>query len=314
MRSVFLLTTTTLVLLSTTAYAWLYDTTSVDCLQSQWTEWMKVGYNTRLRSRVILRHPSNGGTGCGPNEETEQLPAGETITPQETARAFDTFFLKGQTSLTRSPEKERDLLVILDESGSITSPVFYDARDALGELLGYICPGIGPNYPYHQVAFMTFSSRFTEHFDFNDYGTYAGVRNAISQVTYSSGGTATHEALDYARTTMFANGDFSVSTKGLRSGSLKEVLLITDGQPNDASATVAAAQRLQNIGVSVFALGIGNVVNSHMEQLVSEPEYKHIFHLESFDDFHTMVEAVESVYSTGERCVNLNPWSRRGVA
>ncbi|XP_019643442.1 PREDICTED: collagen alpha-1(XII) chain-like [Branchiostoma belcheri] len=309
----FLVSSVVLLLLSTAARAWLYDTTSVDCLQSEWSEWMKVGYNTRLRSRVILRHPSNGGTACGPNEETEQLPAGETITPQETARAFDTFFLKGQSTTSRNPGKERDLLIILDESGSIGLEVFNDAKEALARLLGYICPGIGPSYPYHQIAFMTFSSSYTEHFDFNDYGTYTGVSNAIRQVTYSDGGTNTHNALDYARTTMFANGDFSVSssTKGLRPGSLKEVLLITDGRPNSDSLTEAAAERLRNIGVSVFALGIGNVIQSHMEQLISEPEYKHIFHLDSFADFHTMVESVELVYSGGERCVNLNPWSRR---
>ncbi|XP_066295195.1 matrilin-2-like [Branchiostoma lanceolatum] len=322
MRSSFVLLPVALALLSTGAFGWLSDTTSVDCLQSRWSEWMKVGYNTRLRTRVILRHPSNGGTACGPNEETEQLPAGETITPQETAQAFDSFFLRRQTTLTRNPAAERDLLVILDESGSIGVAVFEEAKEALAKLLGYICPRIGPDVygnPYHQVAFMTFSSSYEEHFDFDDYGSYAGVRDAILQETYSSGTTATHDALDYARTTMFANGDFSVSAKGLRPESMKEVLLITDGQPNSASATVAAAEELQSIGVDVFALGIGNnIAQNHMEQLVSHPAYKHIFHLGSFDDFHTIVDTVEQQYNVlagsnvNNPCINFNPWEITG--
>ncbi|CAH1272662.1 MATN2 [Branchiostoma lanceolatum] len=310
-RSIPLISSAVLVLLTTTACAWLHDTNSVDCLQSQWAEWMKVGYNTRLRSRVILRHPSNGGTACGPNEETEQLPAGEKITPEETAQAFDTFFLRRQTTLTRDPAKERDLLIVLDESGSITSPVFEEAKEALAKLLGYICPGIGPTYPYHQVAFMTFSTSYQEHFDFDDYGSYAGVRDAILRETYSSGSTYTHLALNYARTNMFSNSAIGPSGKGLRPDSLKEVLLITDGHPQYDSATVAAAAELQSIGVDVFALGIGNIDQNHMEQLVSEPEYKHIFHLDSFDDFHTMVDAVETVYTGTGNCVNFNPWTGR---
>eukprot|EP00058_Branchiostoma_floridae_P014706 XP_002600194.1 hypothetical protein BRAFLDRAFT_66699 [Branchiostoma floridae] len=191
MRS-FLFLSSAFALLSSAAFSSvLHDTTPVDCLQSQWSEWMQVSYNTQYRTRTILRYPLNGGLPCGPNEEIRQLPgsAGGTITPQETAQAFDTFFLRSQTTLTRNPNMMRDLLVILDESGSLGNVNFETTKEALATVLGYICPGIGPSYPYNQVALMTFSTSVREHFDFDDYGTYAGVRDAILQVPYAGIGT-----------------------------------------------------------------------------------------------------------------------------
>eukprot|EP00058_Branchiostoma_floridae_P014707 XP_002600195.1 hypothetical protein BRAFLDRAFT_66700 [Branchiostoma floridae] len=312
-----------LVLLSTAAFAWLHDTTAVDCIQSQWSGWSNVGVRTQRRTRVTLRYASHGGDACGPIEETKPLPAGETITTADTSRSFDNFFLNPRPAgiqqrmmgLQRNPAIKRDLLIILDDSGSIGFDAFQKAKASIATVLDYICPGIGLYSPYHQVALMTFHSTPTKQFDFNDHGSYAELKEAILAVPYEvlmtnfvnkQGGprTDTHEALDYARTTMFT------SRTGLRPGSLREVLLLTDGQPNEDDLTVQAAERLRNSGITVFALGIADGVdNEHLEQLVSDPEYKHIFHLNTFEDLADMVANVEEAYDTYGRCVSFNPFA-----
>ena len=87
----------------------------------------------------------------------------------------------------------------------------------------------------------------------NKFGSKTALINAINNIAYNSGATATHLALDYVMNNSFkpAAGD--------RANVPNILIVMTDGKSNSPSQTLAAAQRLHGIaGLTVFAIGIGS--------------------------------------------------------
>ncbi|KAI8503801.1 hypothetical protein Bbelb_187720 [Branchiostoma belcheri] len=92
-----------------------------------------------------------------------------------------------------------------------------------------------------------------------------------------------------------------------------KVILITDGQPTDASEVEVEqeAQRLKNMGVEVFAFGIDetHAINfDHLKKVVSPKDTSHVFHIEGVQEFTEIVEMIraqaESPHNTGQ-CIDL---------
>ena len=98
----------------------------------------------------------------------------------------------------------RDLLVIVDSSGSITSNEFELAKDELNRLLGSICPDDDPfSRDIHKAALLRYSNMPVEIFDFNANENTQQVKESIDKMTYSGGGTCTGDAFHYAFTDIF---------------------------------------------------------------------------------------------------------------
>ena len=99
----------------------------------------------------------------------------------------------------------RDLVLIMDSSGSIGSKSFTEAKNQTSRLIGLLCP-IPPfdriiNFPYqyNQAAMVTYSTGVVNNFDFSTYSTTVDVQNAILRARYEGRQTNTHLAFDTAR-------------------------------------------------------------------------------------------------------------------
>lgn len=127
-----------------------------------------------------------------------------TPSTTEQAKHFTKSFFRysdstGGRAKRRSQAGElRDLLVILDSSGSIGNGVFSDAKEQIGRLVALLCPQPDPfNYGYQQLAFMTFSKTVSEIFQFDSYTSVSDIQSAIKQAPYLGSSTCTATAFNY---------------------------------------------------------------------------------------------------------------------
>lgn len=131
-------------------------------------------------------------------------------TVYETAKAVaQKFIIKTRQENGVTIGQVRDLLVIVDSSGSIGGANFNKATNQLARLLGLLCPSPDPFDHIQQAALVEFSSTVREIFDFNDKGNTQQVQDGVRSMAYMAGSTCSATAFDFAKTNMFttAKGD-----------------------------------------------------------------------------------------------------------
>ncbi|XP_019633300.1 PREDICTED: cartilage matrix protein-like [Branchiostoma belcheri] len=312
----FISLTLTITLL-TAAQAWLYDgATPVDCIED-WGPWRCAGNKKQYRENIIFRHPTVNGAPCV-NGRIEFNENSCEPTLDDKTRSVEKFWLNhdnGFTSGSRSGREsglKRDILILLDMSGSISTTAFNEVKVDISRFIGLICPAgdLGRGRT-NQLALVAFSDRIVRVFDFNDHYNLAVTQNAIRNFQRQGTNTHTKQALEYVRRNMF--GSQGLAYRGLRRDSNHEVILITDGQPTDASEVEVEqeAQRLKNMGVEVFGFGIDETqaINfEHLNKVVSPKDTSHVFHIKGVQEFTAIVEIIraqaESPHNTGQ-CIDL---------
>ncbi|XP_052219828.1 cartilage matrix protein-like [Dreissena polymorpha] len=191
----------------------------------------------------------------------------------------------------------RDLLVIVDSSGSITPEGFAIGKKQLSRLLGMLCPVPNPfDSNYQRAALLQYSSTVQEIFDFNDKPSTNLVQQGINSMIYDAGITCTGDAFNYAYNNMFT------TAKGMRTSPdvKQEVLIITDGQSNCGVNAIAAAANLQT-KADVFGLMIGYHTpagEAELTSYVSYPINTHLFAINGMQDLEQLVNLIDSQLST----------------
>lgn len=158
-----------------------------------------------------------------------------------------------------------DLLVVLDESGSISLPDFNKALSFVADLFG--------TYSLENVrqGFMTFSSYSTRVFNIDNSLTATEIKDTVLRVIPNAGGTQTNEAILEA---MRMFGEIEE-----RPGVPKIMTLFTDGQ----SATgVSNAWLAQAANITSFAIGIGGYNIIELVEIANN-DTEHVFTLDDFD-------------------------------
>jgi len=151
-------------------------------------------------------------------------------------KLFRVNILNGKTILifsiiTADPVKcPLDIVIVLDESSSIGTSNFNLVKSFLSQLVGYLNIDSGNA----RVGFVSFTSSLGSTFTLSAYSSAASVQAAILSLTYTGGGTNTAAALGYVRTVMLT------SAAGDRNNVPNVVILLTDGQSSDQSATLVS--------------------------------------------------------------------------
>ena len=105
----------------------------------------------------------------------------------------------------------------------------------------------------------------------------ASTHNLSAQVQaigYTSGGTATHTALDLMVTQLATASAEGAAPIGI---------LLTDGQSNSPARTLEAAARVHAAGISMYTFGIGNTNPAELQAIASSPFYDYSFYISSFN-------------------------------
>ena len=171
-------------------------------------------------------------------------------------------------------------MFLLDASGSVGSSNFQKQKEFVAQFAQSFDIGNGPNDV--QIGAVTWSSAVYDQFSMNRFSTKTALVNAINGISYNSGATATHLALDYVM-----NNSFKPSA-GDRGNVPNILIVMTDGKSNSPSQTLAAAQRLHQIaGLTVFAIGIGSGADkSELGQIASDS--RKVFTVNDFNALQTI--------------------------
>lgn len=173
-----------------------------------------------------------------------------------------------------------DIVFLLDASGSVGTTNFQKQKDFVSKFVQAFNIGHGPQDV--QIGAVTWSSAVHNQFNMNKYGTKTALQSAINGITYDSGNTQTHLALQYVMNNSFkpAAGD--------RPNVPNILIVMTDGQSTTPSQTLTETQKLHHIpNLKVFAIGIGSGVDrTELGHIASDS--KHVFVVNSFDALTTI--------------------------
>ena len=115
------------------------------------------------------------------------------------------------------------MVFVVDRSNSLSTDDFERAKIFIKNVVDAF--DITPDKT--RVAVVTYSSTARAEFYLNSYNTKTNVNNAISNMRFEGGSTATSDAMNLATTDVFT------TAHGSRPDAVKVMIVITDGDAND---------------------------------------------------------------------------------
>ena len=164
------------------------------------------------------------------------------------------------------------MVFVVDTSGSIGSSRFQLIREFIADITTELIR----NSPRSSVGVILFASSAYIRFNLQTYTSLNSLLSAINNLPYSGGGTDTDEAL------MLLLSSTQNGVLRLRSDSSKIAIIITDGQSNSRTATLAAAARLHALNIfDVYAVGVDGAYLPELQGIASNPDF--VFFTSSFN-------------------------------
>ena len=142
-----------------------------------------------------------------------------------------------------------DIIFVLDASGSVGISHFVTMKSFVKTIISNF--EIGANKT--RVGVIRFASSASVVIQLGSINNAGQLSSSITNIYYTSGGTATHRAL-YLLDTAFSNARRS-------QGVPRVAIVFTDGQSNSPYSTARAAQVVHDAGIVVYSFGIGSGVN-----------------------------------------------------
>ncbi|XP_059167598.1 collagen alpha-6(VI) chain-like [Physella acuta] len=175
-----------------------------------------------------------------------------------------------------------DILFVLDASGSIGSTNFKRQLSFVSNLAASFT--LGPNDV--RVGEVVFSNSAQKWFHLKDYTDPVALYKAILDTPYTAGATYTDKALN-----LVADSNMFGTANGGRVNAPDVLVVITDGQSNNPTATAQAAASLRGQGVLIFVVGVGSTffglnlfqedANNELLKLASSPD--HVFFSNTYE-------------------------------
>uniref|UniRef100_A0A3Q2T1R2 Collagen alpha-1(XII) chain n=1 Tax=Fundulus heteroclitus TaxID=8078 RepID=A0A3Q2T1R2_FUNHE len=164
-----------------------------------------------------------------------------------------------------------DLVFLVDGSWSVGRENFKHIRSFIGALAG----AFDISADKTRVAVVQYSTDTRTEFPLNRYTRRGDLLQAINSLPYKGGNTMTGDAIDYLIKNIFTEAS------GSRKGFPKVAMIITDGKSQDP--VEEHAEKLRNIGVEIFVLGIKGADEDELREIASKPHNKHVYNVPNFD-------------------------------
>uniref|UniRef100_A0A667YNI2 Collagen type VI alpha 6 chain n=1 Tax=Myripristis murdjan TaxID=586833 RepID=A0A667YNI2_9TELE len=191
-----------------------------------------------------------------------------------------------------------DIVFIVDESGSITTPNFQLIRSFLCKIVD----GLEISQQRVRVGIVTYNDRPTAQVYLNTFKDKSETLQFIKILPYRGGGTNTGAALKFARERVFIKERGSRKRQGVQ----QVAVVITDGKSQDAVSQEAAD--LRRAGVTVYAVGIKDANKTELEQMASYPSKKHVFTVGRFAKLKTLQQSLQKIlcYNIIRQAITIN--------
>ncbi|XP_055860643.1 collagen alpha-6(VI) chain-like [Biomphalaria glabrata] len=166
-----------------------------------------------------------------------------------------------------------DIVFVVDASSSVGSVNFKKVLSLVANMVASFTFGAS-NVRFGLVVYSTEAQIW---FNLDEYNVVYEVQKNILETPYDGGNTYTDRALNLISDTyMFENH------AGGREDAPGIVVLITDGQSNNPTATLSAAKRLKDHDVTIFSVGItSSIKESELQGVASRAE--NVFKATDFD-------------------------------
>lgn len=97
----------------------------------------------------------------------------------------------------------RDLLIVLDSSGSIGETAFHKSLQDIYKLISVMCPSPEPfvkssSHGYNQLGLLQFSTGVKTSFTFGEVGSLSEIKGKLNSIQHMAGTTCTEKALSEA--------------------------------------------------------------------------------------------------------------------
>ena len=170
-----------------------------------------------------------------------------------------------------------DLCWMLDQSGSVGEDNHDIAIQFINNVVSFFTIGLSQT----RVGFVAYSTDSHIEFDLDEHTDLDSLQQAIDDIDYRGGWTATALALNDTRKLL--DPSLNNGARADSEGVPKIAVLLTDGKSNQYPIDIAAPA-LRNAGVQVYTVGIGNIDIDELTLIASDPDDEHVFILNSFDD------------------------------
>lgn len=192
-----------------------------------------------------------------------------------------------------------DIIFVLDSSGSIGVANYIQVI----EFTHNFAEGLEIGPMENQIGVILFSFSGSIALNLNTRSNKTELLNAINNIRYTGGGTNTADALRV----LIEEGFTEENGARLSANNIYRLaIVLTDGQSNDFTATVEAAERVHNFQppILVFAIGVTNSVNNdELGTIATRPD--NIVLLSNFNPDLFRETTDEQMYELCERSKHL---------
>ncbi|XP_028327375.1 collagen alpha-6(VI) chain-like isoform X2 [Gouania willdenowi] len=186
---------------------------------------------------------------------------------------------------------EADIFFLIDDSGSISNPDFYDMQKFVISFLHTF--NIGPQNV--RIGLVKYSDSPTLEFDLSTYTDAKSMEKAVLKILHEGGGTETGKALSVM-------GPYFEKAKGSRDHTVPQYLIVvTDGESTDK--VKAPAEQLRAQDIIVYAVGVKDSNQTELDQISGDP--KRTFVVSNFDALKSIQQEIVTDICSPVACENV---------
>ncbi|XP_077158752.1 collagen alpha-6(VI) chain-like [Paroedura picta] len=165
-------------------------------------------------------------------------------------------------------EMKADIMFLVDSSSSIGDDNFKKMKSFMSHLVNKSHVGLDQV----RIGVVQFSDIAKEEFPLNKYSTKSDIIEAITTMVAIDSYTNTGQALGFV-------AEYFKPSKGSRTSVNKILILLTDGEAQDA--VKAPAMALREDGITIYSVGVFNANKTQLEEISGKSEL--VFYVENFD-------------------------------
>uniref|UniRef100_W5MCR5 Matrilin-1 n=1 Tax=Lepisosteus oculatus TaxID=7918 RepID=W5MCR5_LEPOC len=180
-----------------------------------------------------------------------------------------------------------DLVFIVDSSRSVRPSEFEQVKVFLTKVIEGL--DVGPNAT--RVGVVNYASGVKNEVSLKTYRNKAALVKAVTKIEPLATGTMTGLAIQFAMNVAFSEAEGA----RVRSSDISKVaIIVTDGRPQDNVKDVAA--RARDLGIQIFAIGVGRVDMNTLRQIASTPLEDHVDYVESYSIIEKLTKKFQEAF------------------
>ncbi|XP_076865064.1 cartilage matrix protein isoform X2 [Brachyhypopomus gauderio] len=182
--------------------------------------------------------------------------------------------------------KPTDVVFLIDSSRSVRPSEFEQVKVFLSKVIEGL--DVGPSAT--RVGVVNYASRVKNEVSLKSHKTKAGLIKAVSKIEPLSTGTMTGLAIQFAINVAFSEAEGARKSPDIS----KVAIIVTDGRPQDNVRDIAVKAR--EVGIEIFAIGVGRVDMNTLKQMASEPLEEHTDYVESYSLIEKLTKKFQEAF------------------